>query len=767
MKDRLSDEITDLQQELTSLRSRNHWISMALDECPEAIVITSKDGLIEYVNPAFKTTTGYSFEEVAGKKTSLLKSGAHDASFYADLWKTILAGNRWEGEMCNRRKDGTLYWEKNSIAPSRNEEGEITHFVSTKVDITHLKMKESSQQETLFWQKKILETLPVGIAIESGGKIVWVNGKFEEITCFLSEDILGKPIESLFPIRKKVEKLSYRAKEEIAKGRMFQTELKLRHPNNGTTWCSLTAIGFKYGNQQVEIIWLFQNITKRKQVEKKLRESEEMFRNAFSSNASAMYVATYPEGVILEVNLAFEELTGYKKVDAVGHTTGELYIWSARGRKALYDQINVVGSVCDYDAHYYTKSKHKRNCQVSIALVDNSSGPRVFVSFVDTTARKLAVKALKESEEKFRFMAEGINDVISLHKPDMEATISYISPPIKFITGYNPEELKGKSPETLICRDDWVDIITNAMLRMYSGNSVLERIEFRALTKSGGTRWVESTLKPVVDANGSVEMIIAVSRDVSHRKEIEQQLREVNGMKDKFLSIIAHDLRNPFNALLGFSSLLLNDMAEYDSAKIAEFISEIHDAAQGGVKLLDELLQWAMVESGTMTFSPEVVRLSEISKEVFELASIQATAKHLFLVDNISEKLVVCADKRMVATILRNLVTNAIKFTQPGGVVRVSAEKVDSFVAVSVIDTGVGIKQHDLGKLFRIDVKPSEIGVDASGKGSGLGLILCHEFVMRHGGTITAKSIFGQGAEFTFTLPTPPAEPLIVTSKRH
>ncbi|HUX52836.1 MAG TPA: PAS domain S-box protein [Williamwhitmania sp.] len=759
-----SEKIRYLEQELAALRYRNHSISKALDECPEAIAITNTDGLIEYVNPAYTAISGYSRVDVVGKKTSFLISGDNNELVYTTLWKTVLAGNRWEGEISSRRKDGATYWEKNTIAPCKNENGEITHFIFTKVEVTPLKDNELGQQETLFWQKKILETLPIGIAIESGGKIIWVNGNLEEITSIKADAIIGKPIEELFPVRKKLENLSMQAKEKFTNGKTFQIELKLKHQISGEIWCGLKAIALKYGNHQLEIIWLLQNITNRKLVEQQLGESEELYRNAFSRNASAMFVVSYPDGLILEANDAFETLTGFEKKYAVGRTAKDLYIWSNQGRQTIYSQIDEQGIVRDYDAHYYTKNRHRRSCRVNVALVDNHKGKQLFISFVDTTAQRQAVKALKESEEMFRFMAEGISDVISLHNPDMEATINYISPAIKQVTGRSPEELTGKSPEGLIFRDDWIDNVTNAMLRMYTGGSLLELVEFRVISTGGDVRWVESTLKPMFDESGKISMIIAVSRDISHRKEIEQQLREVNSMKDKFLSIIAHDLKNPFNALLGFSSLLLSNLAEYDRNRIKEFVSEIHNAAQGGVDLLEELMQWAMVQSGAMTFAPETVRLSDISKEVFELASIQAATKHLFLVDNISERYEVFADKRMVATILRNLVTNAIKFTKPGGVVKVTAERIDKLIAVTVADSGVGIQQQDLEKLFRIDVKPSEIGADSVGKGTGLGLILCDEFVKRHGGTISAKSVFGQGAEFTFTLPAPPKQPLLVAA---
>lgn|GEM_PF-2319798 len=734
-------------------QTHNQWAFVALDESPDAVIVTDKDGLVVYVNQAFTLLSGYLFKEVVGKTPAILKSGIHDISFYADLWNTILSGERWVGAVCNKRKNGLLYWVQNTIVPFKNGVGEITNFISIQRDIDDKKVSGTTRDETLLLQKKFLESLPFGALVDLDGRIVWASGKVMEITNIPVDAILNHPIEDLFLVKKRGESLNSMALRKISANRFFQTEQELRTSDSSNGWCSLDAFAVTSVANKVEVVWLLKKISKEKPIDRSVKKSVELFRNAFNSNASAMYVASYADGEILEVNTAFENLTGFNRELSLGHTTKDLGIWINSERKKMFEKLSFSNSILDYETHFYTKSRAKRSCMVNVALVGNSTGKLIYVSFVDTTVRKKAVKELKESEEMFRFMAEGINDVISLHKPNMEATITYISPAIQSIAGYHPNDLVNKSLEDIVAREDWIDILVNANLRLYSGSTKLELVEYRIVDTNGVIHWVESTLKPVLDEKRTVTMVIAVSRDVTHRRVVEQQLRELNSMKDKFLSIIAHDLKNPFNALLGFSSLLLGSLSSLDHDKITEYVTEIHNAAGGGVKLLEELLQWAMIQSGAMTCSAEVLKLSDISKEVFELASIQAATNHIYLVDNIPGKMEVVADRRMVATILRNLVTNAIKFTKPGGVVRVGAEKMDKFVAVTVADSGIGLQPKDLGKLFRIDVKPTEIGSESDGKGTGLGLILCSEFVKKQGGTISAKSVFGQGAEFTFTLP--------------
>ena len=744
----------ELESEIAALKQKNQWLSMAITECPEAIVITNTKGLIEYVNPSFTAITGYSFQEAIGKSTSLFKSNIHAEAFYDDLWTTILAGYRWEGEICNRRKDGSLYWEKNSIAPIKNEQGEITHFVSTKVDITHLKVKESSQMEVLFWQRKILETLPAGVAIESNGQTIWINKTLTEITGIPEPEILNNKIDALFPYLRSETNLTEKAKKTIAEKRTFQVDLQLRNVYKKKIWCNLKAQSFSYANGTEELVWLFQDITQQKIAEKKLRENEELFRNAFRSNASLMLIITFPDGKIQEVNPAFEKCTGYKKEEVIGRTSETIHLWKAKEQESIYNLILEKGNIQDFEAYYFTKEGTRRNSLVNMTILESSKGDLALVTITDTTNSTQALRALKENEERFRFMAEGISDIISLHSPSIDAVIQYISPAVEQVLGVPPSLFIGHSPAEFMIESHTLGAFHEPILRILAKESQNETVEYK-FSPSKQEIWIETSIKPMLGSDGRIIKLVAISRDTTHRKKTEQQLREVSVMKDKFLSIIAHDLKNPFNTLLGFSTLLKDNADHYPVEKIKDFAKDIYEAALGGANLLEELLAWAMIQSERITASPDTYNLYENSKEVFELANIQAAAKHILLINNIPIDIMVYADKRMDSTVLRNLISNALKFTPSGGIVRVSAKRTQNAIEVTVSDTGEGIPEQDIPKLFRIDVKPSEIGTSSEKKGTGLGLILCQEFVKKNGGTITAKSVFGQGAEFTYTIPMP------------
>jgi len=235
-----------------------------------------------------------------------------------------------------------------------------------------------------------------------------------------------------------------------------------------------------------------------------------------------------------------------------------------------------------------------------------------------------------------------------------------------------------------------------------------------------------------------------------------EQLRLINASKDKFFSIIAHDLRNPFNVLIGLSDIMLRNYDTLPPEKIRRYAEIIYLSAKSGYNLLENLLQWSRSQTGTIAFSPVKIQLISLVEETIDLLAGDAERKKINLSHDIDPHMIVWADESMLLTILRNLVSNAIKFTPEGGKVKISAQlNPDHWVQISVSDTGVGIPQHVIPDLFRIDVSYSTKGT-ANEPGTGLGLVLCKEFVEKHHGKIWIESKENVGSTFYFTIPTEP-----------
>jgi len=238
-------------------------------------------------------------------------------------------------------------------------------------------------------------------------------------------------------------------------------------------------------------------------------------------------------------------------------------------------------------------------------------------------------------------------------------------------------------------------------------------------------------------------------------KKVEQrteELRELNATKDKFFSIIAHDLKNPFNTLMGFTELLLDNLEEYNTAKIREFIQILSDTSKQSYALLENLLEWSRSQTGRIQLNPENVDLYVLVDENISLLQSHVTKKKIKLVHELTSPLKVYADSNMARTVIRNLISNAIKYTKENGTIIVAAQPVEDYIEVAISDTGVGIKPENLAKLFRIDVNYSTRGTADEG-GTGLGLILCKEFISKNNGKIWVESEFGKGSTFKFTLP--------------
>jgi len=235
-------------------------------------------------------------------------------------------------------------------------------------------------------------------------------------------------------------------------------------------------------------------------------------------------------------------------------------------------------------------------------------------------------------------------------------------------------------------------------------------------------------------------------------KQNEQALREANATKDKFFSILAHDLKSPLNVVVGYLDQLLTNKDNFDEASKHQYLQNSYEASKRLYQLLEDLLEWSRMQLGKMEWEPANMDVSLVAAEIIDLPTPNADKKQITLRTNIPEQTSVYADERMVTLIIRNLVANAIKFTESGGTITVASQPVGDHEEITVADTGIGISQDNIPKLFRADFVYSTTGT-AKERGTGLGLVLCKEFVEQNGGKIWVESEVGKGSQFRFTLP--------------
>lgn len=262
---------------------------------------------------------------------------------------------------------------------------------------------------------------------------------------------------------------------------------------------------------------------------------------------------------------------------------------------------------------------------------------------------------------------------------------------------------------------------------------------------SGGVDYISKPFR-------AQEVVARVSTHITLKRQ-KRELQELNAAKDKFFTIIAHDLRGPFNGFLGLTQIMAEEISTLTTDEIQRMAVDLNSSASKLFQLLKNLLNWSRIQQGLMPFNPEKLDLYTIINKSIGLHQDAAKMKGIGIVNSISEGQMVFADNNLFQTVIRNLLSNAIKFTNKGGNIILSAHSNDvGLIQISIKDSGIGISPEMIGKLFRIDSRTGRKGTEGE-LSTGLGLLLCKEFVEKHGGKIWVESEEGKGSNFYFTIP--------------
>lgn len=284
-------------------------------------------------------------------------------------------------------------------------------------------------------------------------------------------------------------------------------------------------------------------------------------------------------------------------------------------------------------------------------------------------------------------------------------------------------------------------------------------MEYRMKNKLGEYCWIRDFGRPFYDVDNTFLGYIGSCYDITEIKQTEliikqnnKELQKLNTDKDLFISILAHDLKSPFNSILGYLGLLKENIRVYDINKIEVQIEIINHSAQGIYDLLEAILMWARAESGKLPYTPKALNIKTISIDVLETLQPYANTKAISINYMEAENLSGFADPDMLKTVLRNLISNAIKFTNNNGRITVSAQQTGSNILFTVSDNGIGIAPEVQNKLFDISQMHTTRGT-ANESGTGLGLLICNEFIVKNSGKIWVESELGRGSDFKFTVP--------------
>ncbi|MCX6288038.1 MAG: PAS domain-containing sensor histidine kinase [Bacteroidetes bacterium] len=492
-----------------------------------------------------------------------------------------------------------------------------------------------------------------------------------------------------------------------------------------------------------------------RKTEEKLWESKAKYQAIFESTGTATLIVE-EDTTILMANKECHSITGYTPAELIGQKWIQYVAPDCLQEMLNNHQLrrqNPDLAPKKYEVKLVNKKGEVRDAILDIGMIPDTK--QSVVSILDITERKWGEEALRKSEEQYRTLFE--NTGTSLLIVEEDTTISLANEEFAYRTGYTRSEIEGvKSWKELVYNIDIDRLFEQHQLRRVNSAAALSSYEFRYKNKAGELRYAIVNAQMVPGTKKSTVSIL----DITDRKLAEEELKlkneqliKVNTEKDKFFSVIAHDLRSPFNSLLGFTQLMVEELPMLTQDQIQNMAVNMRKSATSIYSLLENLLDWSRLQRGVITCKPApILLLPKVSADM-AMALESAHKKEIELIFNVPEDLVVFADENMLGGILRNLASNAVKFTPKCGEVTIAAKAIpDKGVEISVKDTGIGMTKEMIRKLFSLDGNTNRKGTESE-PSSGLGLIICKEFIEKHGGNLWAESEEGKGTTFYFTLP--------------
>ncbi|MDD4604294.1 MAG: PAS domain-containing sensor histidine kinase [Bacteroidales bacterium] len=649
----------------------------------------------------------------------------------------------------HRKKDGSEI--DTTVTLNRIDWGGDTRIQSIVRDITERKKNEKALRESEELFRNLVENMPVGVYKSTAeGRFVEVNPALVKMLGFESrEELLAVDIKNqvYFEPADRVRIIADHKEKELV-------VVRVKKKNGAEIW--VEDFRWFYHDDKGNILYhegLVHDITAQIKAEWALKKTEQEFKNLFEMANDSILIFRPDDEVILEANTKACLTYGFPKEELIGMSLKKLTKDVQREERTI-KQILEQKTLESYESVHFNKAGIPIEFLINFSLINYREEQMILSIERDITEWKNIQQKLMESEEKFRSLAEYSPNMIFIN---IKGKIVYANSLCESVMGYTKEELYLPDFDFMELIDPENHTQIREAFRHHLKGEEVPPYEYAIRTKQGKKLYTVLSTKLI--RYGDESAILGVVTDITDRKTVElmlikqaEELKDLNATKDKFFSIIAHDLKNPFNTILGFIGVLKNEYQELDDTEIQKYINTISISAERAYNLLENLLLWARTQTGTIEFLPEVFNLQNNLWDTIQLLEDMAKKKSISITYTIPDHCFVFADKNMIDTIIRNLLSNAIKFTPKDGNIHISVVVRNDLMEISVKDSGVGIPSVTIDSIFKMDQKISTLGTEKE-KGSGLGLLLCKEFVERHGGKIWVKSKSGKGSVFTFTIP--------------
>jgi len=602
------------------------------------------------------------------------------------------------------------------------------------------------------------------IMIDQIGSISFWNKSACRVFGYTEDEVIGKNLHDLLVPARFMEgyQKAFPIYSQTGQGAAIGQTLELwaRHKDGQEFPIELSLSSIKLRDQW-HAIGIVQDITERKRAAAAYKKIEDRFRRAFELPLFGFAILA-PGGALMEVNASLQQTLGYSREEL------EKMIWIGLTHPddlaAVRNQVRRMYTGKIENSINEMRLIHKNGGIIwvitSTACVrkEDHSVDYFIVTLQDITKRKQAQEAVLQERILLRTLIDNLPDTIYVKDIEGRKIIANIAD-LKFSGHSSEKEVIGKTDIEIYPGETGLRGHSEDMEILKNHRQIVNQEE-SFISGEGKELWLYTTKIPLLDEAGSLKGLVGIGRDFTKLKETErilenqaEELRELNATKDKFFSIIAHDLRSPFGGFLNLTKIMAEELQDMSMEKIQEFATMMSKSASAVFGMLENLLEWSRMQRGQVKYEPVTINLQEKICRFLTVIGPVANQKQIVIEIDIPEELRICADERMLESTIHNLVSNAIKFTGRGGSVAIEAHQADDrSVVISVKDTGIGMSKKIVDQLFRIDENPSRPGTEGEAS-SGLGLLLCKEFIEKNGGKIWVESEEGLGSTFYIRLP--------------
>jgi PAS domain S-box-containing protein len=753
-KSRLSKKVNEL-----------YYYKSITDNLNNALFTLDRNGRIIYWNEQSEKLFGLSSKEVLGKFFGNTLE-LFDKRFFENIKKDLEKEKIWKVNLniFGKEHQKDIFEAKFSYLDKKRRMMVVlcTNITRRVSEEEELNLKGAMYENMLTYTEELI------CKLDKKGNFVYVNKTFLDRLGYEEKEILQKNFNELIQpsfFENNIFDLNSLDQTEASSG----INLPLVTKEKKQFSSSVTFVPIRERGRHLKYLCYIKELVK----EDKKDAPEELYAVMFNSSLDG--IAVEEDGRVVVANDSFAEMFGYENgeslvnkdlLDLVSNDdilkVAEYFRLKERGKSAP-DRFEFLGKKQD-DSQFFT--------ELSVSTFESNSKNYVVMVARDITERKRAQKVIRESEEKYRNITENIEDFLyTFERAGKYMRPLFYTSAVNQITGYNQAEFLEDSKLMLkiIHPDDLTNVRKNLSRLMKSSNKSSGEMEFRIINKQGNVVWVRNKINFTRNEKGEIQKVYGLVSDITFKKRAEGELKKstdelvkLNETKDRFISIVSHDLRTPFSSILGFTDLLAND-DELTEDERKQYVNYIQESSKSMLSLVNSLLDWTRLQTGRIKFEPERIDAKLLVEKIIRSMSGAAMQKGIEIFSTVGTNKFIFGDNNLVSQVFSNILSNAIKFTSRGDKITISVNSESSmrFLEFSISDTGRGIKEEDINKLFNVDKKHTSEGT-AGEKGSGLGLSLVKEIVEKHGGTIWAESEYGKGSTFKFTLPVASVNILLV-----